>query len=280
MAKKASLKEYGEWLFDDKSSIIYEKHSINEGVGSFLADLGQAGIAAIGTLDPTPTSDALNLAIYLSRGRYLDALFSFISIAPYIGDAIGKSGMLFNFLQRIISSGGRLTGAAEWVLRNRTQLKPALETLKAFITTHKRKIKLVFEYAGRKFTELRAAREAGSEAVNENVIYEQSNNSSEEDSEIQNLPQPVRMILDFILANGERLAQYFTNSNVVTQLQRAVDQAEELFSDLLDFINNTTEETEEETENPSINSPGSTALNEHVAYTDIRLKKLAGLIDR
>lgn len=275
MTKKITLKEYGDWLFKEEQSIIYEKHSLNEGIGDWIADFGQAAIAAIGAIPPleatgiSEIADATNAAIYLARGQYINALFSFISVAPMIGDAIGKSGMVIRYLNNLRRGGGRAAEFAGWILRNMPRIRPALQTLKTFVNSNKLKIKFVLGYAGRRFRELQNARSSSTAET----LAEQSEISTEDEDELSNLPQPVRTILDFILRNSA-FSQYFVRAEVVRRLQNAVDTIEELFSDLLNLVNDV-EENSEDVEQVSSDSERST-LNENV-ITEARLKKLAGI---
>ena len=52
-------------------------------------------------------ADVANGFISLARGNYIDAAFSFVSIAPVIGDAIGKGGKTARFIEK---SSGRTAG--------------------------------------------------------------------------------------------------------------------------------------------------------------------------
>jgi hypothetical protein len=64
------------------------------------------------------------------------------------------------FCKEYFRSGGRLAGAAEWVLRKPNTVKASFRNFKGiFITTHKReKLNLFSRYAGRKIARLRAAK--------------------------------------------------------------------------------------------------------------------------
>ena len=279
MKTKGLMKEYSDWLFKEEQSIIYEKrNTLNEGIGDWLADFGQAAIAAVGAIPPLEATgvaefaDATNAAIYLARGQYVNALFSLISVAPTIGDAIGKSGMLLRYLNNLRRTGGRAAEFAGWVLRNMPRIRPALQTLKTFVNSNKLKIKFVLGYAGRRFRELRASR---GEQQAQSLAEQTDASSSGDAEELENLPQPVRMILDFIL-NNSALGQYFLREDVVRRLQSAVDTIEELFSDLLNLVNDVQENSEDVEEL----SGGSerTSLNESF-ITEARFKKLAGISD-
>ncbi len=53
-----------------------------------------------GIIDPTPASDGTNAIISLSRGRWIDAVISVVSIVPYVGD-FAKLGKLPRYLKSI-----------------------------------------------------------------------------------------------------------------------------------------------------------------------------------
>ncbi|MFP3340524.1 hypothetical protein R0J91_21270, partial [Micrococcus sp. SIMBA_131] len=55
-------------------------------------DLAQAAADAAGIVDPTPISDAIGAGISIMRGDWLGAGLSLVSMIPYVGDAVGKTG--------------------------------------------------------------------------------------------------------------------------------------------------------------------------------------------
>jgi hypothetical protein len=57
-------------------------------------ELAQLGVDAAGTVDPTPTSDAVSAGMSLSKGDYLGAALSGVSMIPYLGDALAKPAKL------------------------------------------------------------------------------------------------------------------------------------------------------------------------------------------
>ena len=73
-----------------------------------LLDSIQFLLDAIGIIEPTPFADGLNGIIYLMRGKNADAFMSFISMAPYVGDAIGKGGKVG---KGVVALGGTTAGA-------------------------------------------------------------------------------------------------------------------------------------------------------------------------
>ncbi len=50
----------------------------------------KAGVDVAGLLDPTPTSDLISAGMSIDEGDYWGAGLSFISVIPYLGDAIAK----------------------------------------------------------------------------------------------------------------------------------------------------------------------------------------------
>jgi hypothetical protein len=54
------------------------------------ADLAEASLDVVGIFDPTPTSDAISAGLAMSRGDYVSAGLSLISMVPGIGDAVAK----------------------------------------------------------------------------------------------------------------------------------------------------------------------------------------------
>lgn len=279
MTKRITLKEYSEWLFEEQNSIIYEKNMINEGVGDLLADFGQAALAGIGTIPPleatgaAEAADTLNALIYASRGQYVNCLLSLISVAPVVGDALGKSGMVLNFLRRVIQSGGKAGQVATWTLQNLPRLQSSLRTLANFVKNNKTKIKLALEYAGRRFEELRAQRSSGQSNVATNAPATALNEEDVSSLDIENLPAPVKAIFDYILRTPQ-FARYFENSTFIQNMKRAVDSVEKLFNDALELVGNIrTANSEERDSETSESSNTETALNE------ARFKKLAGIIE-
>jgi hypothetical protein len=89
--------------FQDETIADYIDYHLNpHGITRFQADRGafsdkigdridglQTGIDAVGVFDPTPVADGTNAVIYLCRGRWSDAGYSTIAMAPFIGD-LGK----------------------------------------------------------------------------------------------------------------------------------------------------------------------------------------------
>lgn len=63
-------------------------------------DLMQMAFDLAGFVDPTPTSDGVSAIISLTRGQWLDAVISGVSVIPYIGD-LAKAGKLPKYLKTV-----------------------------------------------------------------------------------------------------------------------------------------------------------------------------------
>jgi len=63
--------------------------------------LAEAALDVAGILDPTPISDSIAAARSFSKGEYVDAALSLISIIPYAGDALGKTAKGARLMARI-----------------------------------------------------------------------------------------------------------------------------------------------------------------------------------
>lgn len=274
MSKTNEFKTYGNWLFEEKTDIIYESRVINEGIGSFLADVGQGTLAFIGALPPleatgaAETIDAINAGIYFARGEYTNALFSFISVAPVIGDLIGKSGVVTSFFRRMASAGGVSATVAQWIARNAARLLSGLRTLKTWVASNKTVLKLAIRRAVDAFEQARTAREG-------NVLTEETNSSNEEQEDNVNFG-PVQPIYDFIVNHAQAFERYFRNSTVVTSLLRAVDELEKIFEDAIKIIEEATSSSSEEGQEEEYSRVGAVS---EITLKEHRLKKLAGLTD-
>jgi len=271
MTKPMRFKQYGEWLFeDDRSSIIYEKRNLDEGVGSLLADVGQATLAFIGGLPPleatgaAEAADALNAGIYFSRGDYINALFSLISVAPVIGDLIGKNGMILNFLRRMRSAGGMSETIVNWIARNSSRVLSGLRTLKTWVANNKKTLKEALRSAQTAFEQARQARQS-------NVVAEEVENSGITSNDVD-FGDAVQPIFNFITSHADRFERYFRNSSIIQALIQAVDQLQEVFEDAIRIIEEVTgSDGGEEAASPE------GAVSE-ITLSEQRFKKLAGLL--
>jgi hypothetical protein len=61
-------------------------------VSALKSDYAQAAVDLAGIVDPTPISDLLGAGLSLARGDPIGAGLSLISIVPYVGDALAKTG--------------------------------------------------------------------------------------------------------------------------------------------------------------------------------------------
>ncbi len=73
-------------------------------------ELGQTVIDAAGIIDPTPISDSISAMMSLSKGDYVGAALSTVSIVPYIGDALGKPIKEAHNAQRIAQLERKIEG--------------------------------------------------------------------------------------------------------------------------------------------------------------------------
>lgn len=269
MTKRISLKEYSDWLFEDKSSIIYEKKSyLKEDATETLLDLGQFVASVIGAFPPleaTGVAEAIDFAngiVYAVRGQYVFSILSFIgAFAPIIGDLFKEGGMIITWLTRLIEASReetRIKNIAEWSLQNAPKLKAGIEKAIPWLRENKEDIKNVIDAAAAKVRQARAVRAGETEQLNEQVEPEES------------FTGPFSEMFDAFISN-ERVNELLRDSNIVENLKNAVEELINLLERALDTINRLEQETD-----VSENETGS--LNEHV-LTDIRFKKLAGLID-
>jgi hypothetical protein len=83
-------------------------------------ELGQTVIDAAGIIDPTPISDSISAMMSLSKGDYVGAALSTVSIVPYIGDALGKPIKEAHNAQKII----QLEQKIEGLVRQLKELAP------------------------------------------------------------------------------------------------------------------------------------------------------------
>jgi hypothetical protein len=82
-------------------------------LGKLNAELEEAmldaAIDVAGIVDPTPISDSVGAARALSRGDYIGAGLSLVSMVPYIGDALGKTAKGARTMARITKLQARIT---------------------------------------------------------------------------------------------------------------------------------------------------------------------------
>ncbi|OLP42439.1 hypothetical protein BJF95_13460 [Rhizobium oryziradicis] len=77
------------------------KAELNTGIWAKAKEMAKNDPAILtditGIFDPTPISDGTSTVIRLAKADWWGALFSAVSIVPYIGDAIGKSKLLARY---------------------------------------------------------------------------------------------------------------------------------------------------------------------------------------
>jgi hypothetical protein len=83
-------------------------------------ELGQTVIDIAGIVDPTPISDSISAMMSLSKGDYVGAALSTVSIIPYIGDALGKPIKEVHNAQKI----AQLEQKIEGLVRQLKELAP------------------------------------------------------------------------------------------------------------------------------------------------------------
>jgi hypothetical protein len=83
-------------------------------------ELGQTVIDVAGIVDPTPISDSISAVMSLSKGDYVGAALSTVSIIPYIGDALGKPIKEVHNAQKI----AQLERKIEGLLKQLKELAP------------------------------------------------------------------------------------------------------------------------------------------------------------
>ena len=94
-------------------------------------DLCQLILDITGIIDPTPVSDGTNALVSLTRGKWVDAVISAVSIVPYVGD-LAKLGKLPRYLNSIRKAIRIAKADAKWsmVLRKLfIQLKKMIDQL-------------------------------------------------------------------------------------------------------------------------------------------------------
>ncbi len=87
------LGSHCEYQLKQQLKIELEKEEIALDICQLILDI-------TGIIDPTPASDGTNVLISLSRGRWIDAVISVVSIVPYVGD-FAKLGKLPRYLKSI-----------------------------------------------------------------------------------------------------------------------------------------------------------------------------------
>lgn len=89
-----------------------------------LLDLTQFTLDIVGIFEPTPFADGTNAVISASRGDWLGAGLSLISVIPYVGD-VAKIGKIPRYLQSL----KKAISLAKYDIRFAAHLEPALGRL-------------------------------------------------------------------------------------------------------------------------------------------------------
>jgi hypothetical protein len=270
---KTTLKQYSEWLFEDHNDIIYEKGNVlSESAIDRLLDAGQIILAGVGALPIVGSTvgkfaDVANGIIYLARREYVFALISFLCAAlPPLADNLGESGLLLLQLGRLAEVEGRFIPriASEIVKRSDTIIK-ALRAVVPWLREHKDAIKEAIQDAVDAMQQERAEIEAGSSREDLEPVAAPVNEGF-----VSSAIGGTLGTLTNLLLRNETIRRYLSNPEVVQGLK---DAADELFT-LLEQAQQAVEDVSEES--PDESEPRE-RLNE--GYTDIRFKKLAGIID-
>lgn len=287
--KKTSLMlEYGDWLFENPSIIYERKVLLNEDLKTKLLDYSQFALAAIGAVTPlevtgvAEAADILNTSIYLARGQYVNALLSGISVVPMIGDLFGKTGMFIKWLDEVIKGGTQTVSfskglgpnmlkAGEWLVENGPKLKDALLPMAKWIKTNKNRIHVAL---------LAMHQAAKSRDENKNQSVASANNQSEgldEDEETTTTEENDEFVSQFvnIMVSNERIREFLKETSVINGLRDAVQNLIDLLDETIALIDNLSKNNETET----VSETEPKSLTESYRYTDMRFKKLAGIIE-
>jgi len=105
---------------------LYDKELLELGL-----DLIQMAFDLAGIVDPTPVSDGASGLLALSRGQWLDAALSGLSMVPYVGD-LAKAGKLPRYLkslERAVELANRSAKAAQALLPGLRKMKEVLDLI-------------------------------------------------------------------------------------------------------------------------------------------------------
>lgn len=282
--------EYGDWLFENPSIIYERKVLLNEDLKTKLLDYSQFALAAVGAITPlevtgvAEAADLLNTAIYLARGQYVNALLSGISVVPMIGDLFGKTGMFIKWLDKTIKGGtqtvafssgvgSNLLKAGEWLVQNGPSLKNALLPMAKWIKTNKNRIHVAL---------LAMHHAAKSRDENKNQSEGLANNQSEgldenEETTATTTEENDEFVSQFvnIMVSNERIREFLKETRVINGLRDAVQKLIDLLDETISLIDSLSKNNETET----VSETEPKSLTESYRYTDMRFKKLAGIIE-
>lgn len=288
MKKNATLmKEYSEWLFE-QNSIIYEKKIVlSEDTRSMLLDLGQFAASIIGSLPPLEATgiaqgiDFTNGVIYIARKEYVFAMLSFLgAILPVVGDAFKEGGMIATWLARLVASANEANAFGKFVAKtiaNLPRIRQGLAAAIPLIRTHKEEIKEAINEAAASVQQARETRSETESKLEDGDSEEESQTALAEglvEDVGGTISTALRAFVNFLTTN-RTMREYLRDSSIVNELKNSLDELLSLFERALEVINQI------QSENPQAatsNSSEPVALNEHIVYSDIRFKKLAGII--
>jgi len=222
-----SLKEYRK-SSNSKPEILFEHRVVI--AENAVADFGQFLLSIVGSIPPLEAigaaelADAANAAIYLARKEYAFALLSLISVAPVIGDSIGKSGMVIGWLTRLAQQEGKIASLVKTLIKKGPEVQKVLVRAKDFIKANESQIKTAIQIASSKSS---AAQKSG----------QKTNRKLKETVELESLPAPLRAVVEYI-SRSPKLRSYFANPEIVAGLQAAVDEIVQIFEQALETIRN------------------------------------------
>ncbi len=121
-------------LLASVSEMAEIKKEIKQMTDEFNKLYQEIAVDIVGAIDPTPISDTIGAKMAIDRGDYLCAGMSFLSILPFLGDAIGKTAKGARMIVKINDL--------------RTRLKNSMRVLKAL----EGRVAMAKKFAVEKFT--------------------------------------------------------------------------------------------------------------------------------
>ena len=112
-----------------------------EETGFTIEDFVNTTLDVLGIFDPSGAADLASMTIYVKRGKYVDAFFSFMGAAlPYIGD-LGKISKMFlkspfellNQIYKLVNKVPGVTKLLSWC-RKQPVLKPLVDLIENFMS--------------------------------------------------------------------------------------------------------------------------------------------------
>jgi len=116
--------KYNEALSEQLRSNVWKR--TQEAVANMSPAEGAGLVADVtGIFDPTPTSDAVGLALSLVQGDGVGAAASLVSMFPYVGDAVAKpfkiarrAPKVAEAIEAVLKGGDKLMGAGKAALKD------------------------------------------------------------------------------------------------------------------------------------------------------------------